>query len=68
MMPKMNAEGDAIQIKDLVDADGNAAETKIVLRIPVFEKVTCKASEGQLVVYPFLQITFPNRELLIRVL
>ena len=35
MMQKMNGENKSIEIKDLVDADGSAAGTEVVLRIPV---------------------------------
>jgi len=37
MMQKLDASGESIQIKDLVDAEGNAAGTEVVLRIPVVE-------------------------------
>jgi len=35
MMQKMNGDGKSIEITDLVDADGNAAGTEVMLRIPV---------------------------------
>jgi len=34
MMQKMNGDGKSIEIKDLVDADGSAAGTEVVLKIP----------------------------------
>jgi ligand-binding sensor domain-containing protein len=35
MMPEINGENKSVEIRDLVDADGNAAGTEVVLRIPV---------------------------------
>ena len=35
MAQKMNGENKSVEIKDLVDADGNAAGTEVVLKIPV---------------------------------
>ena len=37
MAQKMNGENKSVEIKDLVDADGNAAGTEVVLKIPVTE-------------------------------
>ena len=37
MMQKMNGQDKSIEVKDLTDADGNAAGTEVVLRIPVVE-------------------------------
>jgi hypothetical protein len=39
MMQKMNGENKSIEIKDLVDADGNAAGTEVVLKIPVVRQL-----------------------------
>ena len=38
MMQKMNEENKSIEIRDLVDADGNAAGTEVVLKIPIQEQ------------------------------
>jgi hypothetical protein len=35
MMQKMSEENNSVEIRDLVDADGNAAGTEVLLRIPV---------------------------------
>jgi tetratricopeptide (TPR) repeat protein len=37
MMQKMNGENKSVEIRDLVDAEGNAAGTEVVLKIPVIE-------------------------------
>jgi chemotaxis protein histidine kinase CheA len=39
MMQKMNVDGKSIEITDLVDADGNAAGTEVVIRMPVLEEI-----------------------------
>ena len=35
MMQKMNGENKSVEVRDLIDADGSAAETEVVLRIPL---------------------------------
>jgi LytS/YehU family sensor histidine kinase len=37
MIQKMNGENKSIEIKDLVDANGSAAGTEVVLKIPVMQ-------------------------------
>jgi two-component sensor histidine kinase len=39
MMREMNGESKSVEIKDLVDSDGSAAGTEVVLRIPVKQEV-----------------------------
>jgi len=39
MMQKMSEENNSIEIRDLVDADGNAAGTEVVLKILVNENI-----------------------------
>jgi len=35
MMQQMNGENNSVEIRDLGDANGNAAGTEVVLRIPL---------------------------------
>jgi hypothetical protein len=37
MIQKMNGENKSVEIRDLVDADGKATGTEVVLKIPVTE-------------------------------
>jgi len=34
-MNKINGENKAVEIRDLVDADGNSAGTEVIIKIPV---------------------------------
>jgi hypothetical protein len=34
MIQKMNGESKSVEIKDLVDAEGNGAGTEVILKIP----------------------------------
>jgi len=38
MMQKMNGENKSVEIRDLVDNDGNAAGPEVVLRIPLAQQ------------------------------
>jgi len=35
MIQKMNGENKSVEIRDLVDAEGNAAGTEVLLKIPI---------------------------------